>query len=106
MTAKKQNPAEGPSQAEWAAIADTILPGGALGTNMVPKAERFIIRRGQGARVEDLEGNWHIDYVLGAGALILGHAHPAPMKAVEEQLAKGIHFSAPSTRPACIWPGN
>ena len=61
MTAKKQNPAEGPSQAEWAAIADTILPGGALGTNMVPKAERFIIRRGQGARVEDLEGNWHID---------------------------------------------
>ncbi len=92
MTANKPNPAEGPSQAEWAAIADGLLPGGALGTNMVPKAERFIIRRGQGARVEDLEGNWHIDYVLGAGALILGHAHPAPMKAVEEQLAKGIHF--------------
>ena len=57
MTAKKQKPAEGPSQAEWAAIADAILPGGALGTNMVPKAERFMICRGQGARVEDLEGN-------------------------------------------------
>ena len=57
MTAKKQNPAEGPSQAEWAAIADAILPGGALGTNMVPKAERFIIRRGQGARVDVVVGS-------------------------------------------------
>ena len=57
MTAKKQNPAEGPLQAEWAAFADAILPGGALGTNMAPKAERFIICRGQGARVEDLQGN-------------------------------------------------
>ena len=68
---------------------------------MVPKAERFIICRGQGARVEDLQGNWHIDYVLGAGALILGHAHPAPMKAVEEQLAKGIHFFG-ALNEACL----
>jgi glutamate-1-semialdehyde 2,1-aminomutase len=101
MTAKKQIPDESPSQAEWAAIADDLLPGGALGTNMVPKDERFVIRRGKGSQVEDMEGNWHIDYVLGAGALILGHAHPAPMKAVEEQLAKGIHFFG-ALNEACL----
>ena len=39
MTAKKQNPAEGPSQAEWAAIADAILPGGAPLGAVARKAE-------------------------------------------------------------------
>ena len=39
MTAKKQNPAEGPSQAEWAAIAYAILPGGAPLGAVAEKAE-------------------------------------------------------------------
>ena len=55
---------------------------------------RIVIRRGEGSRIEDADGNWHIDYVGGAGALILGHAHPAVVSAVRDQAAKGLHYFA------------
>jgi glutamate-1-semialdehyde 2,1-aminomutase len=35
---------------------------------------------------------WYIDYVGGAGANILGHAHPEVMAAVRPQIEKGLHF--------------
>jgi glutamate-1-semialdehyde 2,1-aminomutase len=54
------------------------------------------ISRGKGAYVTDEDGNRFIDYVGSWGPLILGHAHPAVLRAVREAAAKGTSFGAPT----------
>jgi glutamate-1-semialdehyde 2,1-aminomutase len=49
---------------------------------------------GKGSRKWDVDGNEYIDYWMGHGALILGHAHPAVTKAAIEQARKGTHLGA------------
>lgn len=51
------------------------------------------ITRAEGSREWDVDGNEYIDYKMGHGTLILGHCHPDIMKAVQEQLTKGVHYS-------------
>jgi len=53
---------------------------------------RPYITHAQGVKKWDVDGNEYIDYCMGHGALILGHSHPKWVKAVQEQLAKGVHF--------------
>ena len=60
----------------------------------MPKDVRFVVSHGKGARFWDTSGNEYIDYVLGSGPLVLGHAHPSIQKAVAEQAAQGTHFFA------------
>ncbi len=90
------------SHAEYYEIAEAVLPGGGLGSYALPKDVRFVIHRGVGSRLEDVEGNWHIDYVGGAGALILGHAHPAVVEAAQAQVAKGLHYFGTLSEPAIM----
>ena len=80
------------SQADYYEIAEATLPGAGLGGYALPEDVRFVIHRGQGSRLQDVGGRWYIDYVGGAGALILGHAHPALVEATKEQAEKGLHF--------------
>ncbi|MDI3316619.1 MAG: glutamate-1-semialdehyde 2,1-aminomutase [Bacillota bacterium] len=54
------------------------------------------IARGQGAWIEDLDGNRYLDFVCSWGPLILGHAHPAVVEAVREAAAGGTSFGAPT----------
>ena len=56
---------------------------------------RFITR-GEGAVLIDLDGNRLADYVLAWGPLILGHAHPAVVQAIETALKRGTAFGAPT----------
>lgn len=74
--------------------AERLFPGGALGGNALPADVRFVVSHGKGARFWDTSGNEYIDYVLGSGPLVLGHAHPAIQKAVAEQAGRGTHFFA------------
>lgn len=83
------------------ALAEEVLPGAGLGGYSLPDDVRFVIRRGEGSRLESVSGRWYIDYVGGAGALILGHAFPAVVDAVREQAGKGIHFFG-TLNEACI----
>ncbi|MFC2163731.1 aspartate aminotransferase family protein [Acidobacteriota bacterium] len=53
---------------------------------------RPYISHARGSRKWDVDGNEYIDYIMGHGALILGHSHPAIVRAVQEQMAKGVHF--------------
>jgi glutamate-1-semialdehyde 2,1-aminomutase len=53
---------------------------------------RPYITRAKGSRKWDVDGNEYIDYVMGHGALILGHSHPDIVRAVQEQAAKGLHY--------------
>ncbi|HEV8070353.1 MAG TPA: glutamate-1-semialdehyde 2,1-aminomutase [Planctomycetaceae bacterium] len=54
------------------------------------------IDRGQGPFLYDVDGNRYLDYIGSWGPLILGHAHPEVVAAVEQALHKGTSFGAPT----------
>lgn len=74
--------------------AYSLLPGGALGGNALPDDVRFVFARGDGARFWDTSGNEYIDYCLGSGPLVLGHANRVVARAIADQAEKGAHFFA------------
>ena len=54
----------------------------------------FVVTRGRGAEIQDADGRWYIDYVLGMGAVILGHADPRVTEAVVSAVREGLVFAA------------
>ena len=74
------------------AIAERAIPGGGIGSYALDEEIRLVFAEGSGARIRDVDGREYIDYVGGAGALILGHCHPAVVKAAQEQTARGMHM--------------
>jgi glutamate-1-semialdehyde 2,1-aminomutase len=76
-----------------------LLPGGVSSPVRAFKAvggSPLFVDRGEGAYLVDVDGNRYVDYVLSWGPLILGHAHPRVVAALEEALRKGTSFGAPS----------
>ena len=59
--------------------------------------EPFVVERGLGARIWDVDGNEYIDYVLSWGPLVLGHAPPPVLDALRETMARGTSFGIPTT---------
>lgn len=55
----------------------------------------FFVRKGSGSRLFDEDGNEYIDYVCSWGPLILGHAHPRVVKAVQRAAEDGLTYGAP-----------
>ena len=80
------------SHDEYYEVASDTLPGAGLGSYSLPDDVRFVIHKGAGSRLQDVRGRWYIDYVGGAGALVLGHAFPTVVDAVKDQAERGIHF--------------
>jgi glutamate-1-semialdehyde 2,1-aminomutase len=76
-----------------------VLPGG---VNSPARAfgavggQPLFIARGEGPYLFDVDGNQYLDYVASWGPLILGHAHPRVVHAVEEALRRGASFGAPT----------
>ena len=70
--------------------AHKYLPGGSIGNI----SGDVVIREGRGGRIWDVSGNEYIDYLLGSGPMLLGHAHPEVIAAVREQLERGTTFFA------------
>ncbi|OBZ09837.1 glutamate-1-semialdehyde-2,1-aminomutase [Bacillus sp. FJAT-27264] len=54
------------------------------------------VDRAAGSRIYDIDGNTFIDYVCSWGPLIMGHAHPEVVQALQETAAKGTSFGAPT----------
>jgi len=83
--------------------AEKLIPGG---VNSPVRAFRAVggdapvITRGHGPCLTDADGNEYIDYVGSWGPLILGHAHPAVVKAIQDAAAEGTSFGATSPREA------
>ena len=79
--------------------AERLFPGG---VNSPVRAFRSVggtprvIERASGARVWDVDGNELIDYVGSWGPMILGHAHPAVVDAVQRAAARGTSYGAPN----------
>ena len=83
-----------PQEQELLEKAARYIPGGTLGNLNLPQERSIVIKAGQGARVYDTTGNEYVDYLLGSGPMILGHAHPAVTEAVREAVGKGSTFYA------------
>src|ERR1700722_13717288 len=56
----------------------------------------FFVNRASGARIWDVDGNEYLDYVGTWGPAILGHAHPAIIKAVQSAAVNGTSFGIPN----------
>ena len=88
-----------PKSEELFALAQNRIPGGVdspvrafRGVGGTP----FFVEKGEGDRIRDADGNAYIDYVLSWGPLILGHAHPRVVRAIQEAAAQGTSFGAPT----------
>lgn len=58
--------------------------------------EPFFVRSGRGAYLEGEDGRSYLDYVMGYGPLILGHAHPEVVAAATAQAQKGLSYGVPT----------
>jgi len=92
-------PSAWPKSARAFAEACGFLPGGVNspvrafgGVDMTP----LFIERAAGSKIYCLDGNEYIDYVGSWGPMILGHAHPKVLKAVQTAARKGTSFGAPT----------
>jgi diaminobutyrate-2-oxoglutarate transaminase len=56
-----------------------------------PRRIPIAIRRAHGSYIEDVDGNVYIDFLTGAGVLLLGHSHPEIVAAVSAQLETYVH---------------
>jgi len=81
------------------AAARELIPGG---VNSPVRAfgsvggTPLFIERGDGAHIWDADGNRYVDYVLSWGPLVLGHAHPQVVSALQEAAARGTSYGAPT----------
>ncbi|MFH1687660.1 MAG: glutamate-1-semialdehyde 2,1-aminomutase [bacterium] len=77
--------------------ACSMMPGG---VNSPVRAfgsvggQPFVVQRGKGAWLFDIDGNRYVDYVQSWGPLILGHAHPDVVKSVQTAAGAGTSFGA------------
>ena len=83
------------------ARARRLIPGGVNSPvrsfGAVGGTPRFIVS-GSGARVRDADGNEYLDFLGSWGPLVLGHAPPAVVEAVQRAAADGASFGAPTER--------
>ena len=89
-----------PSSRDLQGRAHALIPGGchtyAKGDDQYPRLSPGFIRRGQGCRVWDVDGNEFIEYGMGLRSVVLGHAFPDVLRAVREALDSGSNFCRPS----------
>ncbi|MCH8187044.1 MAG: glutamate-1-semialdehyde 2,1-aminomutase [Chloroflexi bacterium] len=85
--------------AQLMATAKQYIPGGVNSPARSWAAvggDPIFIAKGAGSRVWDADGNEYIDYVCSWGPMILGHAHPDVIAAVQAAAARGTSFGAPT----------
>jgi len=70
--------------------ARRVLPGGTFGNF----PGDIVIREGRGGRVWDENGKEYVDFLLGSGPMLVGHAHPDVTAAAQARIAEGTTFFA------------
>ncbi len=81
------------------AEAKNLMPGG---VNSPVRSYRSVdcnppfIARAEGSHIYDIDGNDYIDYVGSWGPMVVGHAHPQVVKAIQEAATRGTSYGAPT----------
>jgi glutamate-1-semialdehyde 2,1-aminomutase len=81
---------------EYRRVAERTVAGGVASSWQDSPPHAIYIERGQGSHIWDIDGNEYLDFHLGYGAMVAGHAHPAIVEAVERQARRGTHFAQPT----------
>ena len=85
--------------AEAFAEAKTLMPGGVnspVRSYANVDSNPPFIARAEGSKIYDIDGNEYIDYVGSWGPMVVGHAHPQVVKALQEAAARGTSYGAPT----------
>lgn len=90
-----------PRSAELIARAREHLAGGATSNWQIAQPQAVWLSHGHGSKVYDVDGTEYVDMHGGYGASIAGHAHPAIVDAVSQQIRRGTHFAQPTEN--AIW---
>ena len=85
-----------PRSTELIARAREHLAGGATSNWQIAQPQAVWMSHGSGSKVFDVDGTEYVDMHGGYGASIAGHAHPAIVEAVSEQVRRGTHFAQPT----------
>ena len=90
------------TRSELMSRALRMIPGGVNSPVRAWRAvgddDPFFVRRGDGAYLEDVDGNRYVDWVMSWGALVFGHADPETVAAVQDAAREGVSFGAPTER--------
>ena len=82
--------------------AAQYLPGGNTGNMTVREDLSFLVREGRGSRIYDVSGNEYVDWLMGSGPMVLGHAHPAVVEAVVKAVEQGSTFFATNEKAVLL----
>ena len=77
-------------------VASKHLPGGVSSSWQSWPPHPVYVTHGKGSRVWDLDGNEYVDYHNGYGVMVMGHAHPKIVEAVQRRVELGTHFAQPT----------
>jgi glutamate-1-semialdehyde 2,1-aminomutase len=72
------------------------LPGGVSSSWQTWPPHPIYVSRGKGSKVWDIDGNEYVDYHNGFGVMVMGHAHPKVVEAVQRRVELGTHFAQPT----------
>jgi glutamate-1-semialdehyde 2,1-aminomutase len=95
----------GPTNESLYARARAVIPGGVdspVRAFQSVGGTPYFVARAEGPHVWDVEGTRYIDLVQSYGAVILGHAHPYVVDAVQDAAADGTSFGAPTEREVLL----
>lgn len=81
------------TNAEWLMRAE-VIAGATLAGFRLPAEVEFVVDHAVGSHIWDVNGGEYIDFVLGSGPMVLGHAHPAVVAAVQQALPLGSTYYA------------
>jgi len=85
-----------PRSGEIGEKAMNSLAGGATSSWMIARPQTVWLSHGRGSKVYDVDGNEYVDLHGGYGVGLIGHDHPALVRAVSEQVTRGTHFAQPT----------
>jgi glutamate-1-semialdehyde 2,1-aminomutase len=80
----------------YRATAERSVAGGVASSWQDSPPHAIFVDRGAGSRLWDIDGNEYVDFHLGYGAMVMGHAHPKIVEVIRTQAALGTHFAQPT----------
>lgn len=86
----KLNPASG-EQRMLVSRGRSVIPGGTTNSITPPEGLEFVVARGEGPYLVDVDGRRFLDFLIGGGPLVLGHANPRLIETLQQAVLKGTH---------------
>ena len=82
--------------------AKQVIPRGVPSSFQDAAPQPVFIDHGKGSRIWDVDGNEYVDFHNGFGVMVVGHAHPLIVQAINNRAARGTHFAQPVADDAIV----